>query len=114
MAIHSMTGYASAQAPLATPEGATPGSGMRLGLDIRSVNSRFLDISFRLPEEWRAHEGALRELLTRRLQRGKVEVRASYELEAASALNSPSPRQLQHLQHVQDAVLSWMPQAAPL
>jgi uncharacterized protein (TIGR00255 family) len=114
MAIHSMTGYASAQAPLATPDGATPGSGMRLGLDIRSVNSRFLDLSFRLPEEWRAHEGALRELLTRRLQRGKVEVRASYELEAASALNSPSPRQLQHLQHVQDAVLSWMPQAAPL
>jgi uncharacterized protein (TIGR00255 family) len=114
MAIHSMTGYASAQAPLASPAGAAPGAGLRLGLDIRSVNSRFLDLSFRLPEEWRAHETALRELLTRRLQRGKVEVRASYEHEATASLASPSPRQLQHLQNVQDAVLAWLPHAAPL
>ena len=114
MAIHSMTGYASAQAPLASPDGTTPGTGLRLGLDIRSVNSRFLDLSFRLPEEWRAHEGTLRELLTKRLQRGKVEVRASFEQESGATLASPSPRQLQQLQNVQDAVLSWLPHAAPL
>jgi uncharacterized protein (TIGR00255 family) len=114
MAIHSMTGYASAQAPLATPDAPSPEPGMRLGLDMRSVNSRFLDLSFRLPEEWRAHEGALRELLTSQLQRGKVEVRASFELEAEAGPASPTPRQLQRLQTLQDSVLAWLPQAVPL
>jgi uncharacterized protein (TIGR00255 family) len=114
MAIHSMTGYASAQAPLAAPDAASSEPGMRLGLDMRSVNSRFLDLSFRLPEEWRAHETALRELLTGRLQRGKVEVRASFELETEAGPASPSPRQLQRLQSLQDSVLAWLPQATPL
>ena len=114
MAIHSMTGYASAQAPLAAPDATSPEPGMRLGLDMRSVNSRFLDLSFRLPEEWRAHEGALRELLTGKLQRGKVEVRASFELETEAGPASPSPRQLQRLQSLQDSVLAWLPQATPL
>ena len=114
MAIHSMTGYASAQAPLAAPGASSSEPGMRLGLDMRSVNSRFLDLSFRLPEEWRAHEGALRELLTGKLQRGKVEVRASFELEAETGPASPSARQLQRLQTLQDNVLAWLPQAAPL
>ena len=114
MAIHSMTGYASAQAPLAAPDATSSEPGMRLGLDMRSVNSRFLDLSFRLPEEWRAHETALRELLTGRLQRGKVEVRASFELETEAGPASPSPRQLQRLQSLQDSVLAWLPQATPL
>ena len=114
MAIHSMTGYASAQAPLVAPDASSSEPGMRLGLDMRSVNSRFLDLSFRLPEEWRAHEGALREMLTSQLQRGKVEVRASFELEAEAGPASPSPRQLQRLQSLQDSVLTWLPHAAPL
>jgi uncharacterized protein (TIGR00255 family) len=114
MAIHSMTGYASAQAPLAAPDAPSAEPDMRLGLDMRSVNSRFLDLSFRLPEEWRAHEGALRELLSSHLQRGKVEVRASYEVEAEAGPVSPSARQLQRLQSLQDSVLAWLPQATPL
>lgn len=114
MALHSMTGYASAQAALAAPDASSPEPGLRLGLDMRSVNSRFLDLSFRLPEEWRSHEAALRELLTGQLQRGKVEVRASFELEAEAGPASPSPRQLQRLQSLQDSVLTWLPQAAPL
>ena len=105
MAIHSMTGYASAQAPLASADPPSSEPGMRLGLDMRSVNSRFLDLSFRLPEEWRAHEGALRELLTSKLQRGKVEVRASVELDADAGPSNPSPRQLQRLQTLQDLSL---------
>ena len=53
MAVYSMTGYASVQQALA----ATPAEGVaratparRLGLEIRSVNSRFLDLTFRLPD----------------------------------------------------------------
>ncbi|HZN25289.1 MAG TPA: YicC/YloC family endoribonuclease [Burkholderiales bacterium] len=67
--IYSMTGYAVAAREL---ENAV------LNLELRSVNHRYLDIQFRLPDELRAIEPALRETLTARLNRGKVECRVSY------------------------------------
>ena len=76
MAVYSMTGYASGQQGAAGPDGKGA-LASRLGLEIRSVNSRFLDLTFRLPEELRQHEPALREMLTARLKRGKVEVRVA-------------------------------------
>lgn len=107
MAVYSMTGYASAQ--------HAPGPGaIRLGLEIRSVNSRFLDLAFRLGEELRSHEPALRELLTSRLKRGKVEVRAVVEGAAGEGLREPSSRTLQRLDSLQDSVLAWLPNAQPL
>jgi uncharacterized protein (TIGR00255 family) len=113
-----MTGYASAQhSPGQAPTGAEVGKGAtssRLGLEIRSVNSRFLDLSFRLGEELRAHEPALRELITAKLKRGKVEVRAGVEGVAADTVRDPSHRTLQRLSAVQDTVRSWMPEAGPL
>ena len=105
MSVYSMTGYASAQNSTATPsqntEGKTPIG--QLGLEIRSVNSRFLDLSFRLPD-----------LLVGRLKRGKVEVRASIESNAAGSVADPSPRMLQRLNAVQDNVRAWLPAATPL
>jgi uncharacterized protein (TIGR00255 family) len=41
--------------------------------ELRSVNSRYLDINCRLPEDFRAQEGRVRECINSRLQRGKVE-----------------------------------------
>ena len=41
--------------------------------EIRSVNSRYLELHFRLPDALRSIEGALREQLRQRLSRGKVE-----------------------------------------
>nr|WP_269468736.1 YicC/YloC family endoribonuclease [Alteromonas sp. ASW11-130] len=41
--------------------------------EIRSVNQRFLETYFRLPEQFRALEPVLRERLRKKLQRGKVE-----------------------------------------
>ena len=73
------------------------------GVEIRSVNSRFLDLTFKLPEELRQHETALRELLTQRLKRGKVELRASLESSAPGGVAEPSTRLLQRLNGVQDA-----------
>ena len=64
--IYSMTGFASATRELATAA---------LNVELRSVNHRYLDLQFRLPEELRALEPGLRELLVARLQRGKVECR---------------------------------------
>jgi uncharacterized protein (TIGR00255 family) len=112
-----MTGYASAQRGTASPTPETDVKappGAQLGLEIRSVNSRFLDLSFRLPEDLRQFEPALRELIIARLKRGKVEVRASLELSNPSAVPDPSARLLQRLNAVQDAVQSWLPKATAL
>lgn len=117
MAVYSMTGYASVQdtGPTAGAEGdGRSGPARRLGLEIRSVNSRFLDIAFRLPDELRSHEAALRERITARIKRGKVEVRAAIETDADTALPDPSVRMLQRLNGLQDAVRAWLPGAVPL
>jgi uncharacterized protein (TIGR00255 family) len=117
MSVYSMTGYAGVQQSTADSatgaESRTP-CGTRLGLEIRAVNSRFLDLSFRLPDELRQHEPALRELITRHLKRGKVEVRAAIEAAGALTLPEPSARLLQRLNAVQDNVRAWLPDAAPL
>ncbi len=109
-----MTGYASAQHEASEQEGGTPGRSSRLGLEIRSVNSRFLDLSFRLPDELRAHEPALRTLLTSRLKRGKVEVRAAIDSDDGNALPDPSTAVLQRLSMLQDTIQSWLPDARSL
>lgn len=115
MPVYSMTGYASAQLSPQAPSGGHPATGAsRLGLEIRSVNSRFLDLSFRLGEELRAHEPALRELITGKIKRGKVEVRAGVEGAAADTVREPSARTLQRLSAVQDTVRGWMPEAGAL
>ena len=117
MPVYSMTGYASGQN---TPGGshaeadARPPAAGRLGVEIRSVNSRFLDLTFKLPEELRQHEPALRELLTRSLKRGKVEVRANFENSAASGVVEPSVKLLQRLNGVQDGIRAWLPSAREL
>lgn len=49
-----------------------------LVLEIRTVNHRYLDISFRLPEELRNLEPALREQIAARLGRGKLECNLRY------------------------------------
>ncbi|MFT7403439.1 MAG: hypothetical protein ACI955_000494 [Zhongshania sp.] len=41
--------------------------------ELRSVNHRYLELSFKLPESWRQLEPSLRDALRSKLQRGKVE-----------------------------------------
>jgi uncharacterized protein (TIGR00255 family) len=64
-----MTGYAMAAKEFAY--GA-------LNVELRSVNHRYLDLQFRLPEDLRSIEPALRELLAAKLSRGKIECRVSF------------------------------------
>jgi uncharacterized protein (TIGR00255 family) len=85
-----------------------------MGLEVRSVNSRFLDLAFRLPEELRHVEPALRERVNARLKRGKVELRLTLESDAGTALSEPTPRLLQRLNSLQDSVHSWLPGAPGL
>lgn len=112
-----MTGYASVQQAQAALSGDTapgPATAARLGLEIRSVNSRFLDLSFRLPDELRCHEPALRTLLSARLKRGKVEVRAAIDLDDTARLPQPTPALLQRMAAMQEQVQAWLPKAAGL
>lgn len=108
-----MTGYASAQhGAAAGPESSAAPA--RLGLEIRSVNGRFLDLNLRLSEELRTHEPFLRELLQNKLKRGKVELRAFVETGTAGTVTEPSPRLLQRLNALQDGVQAWLPEARGL
>jgi uncharacterized protein (TIGR00255 family) len=66
--IYSMTGYATVSEEL------TLGT---LSVEIRSVNHRYLDVQFRLPDELRSFEPGMREVVAARLTRGKVECRVS-------------------------------------
>ncbi len=114
MPVYSMTGYASAQHAPASTEDNASAPNVRLGLEIRAVNSRFLDLTFRLPDDLRSQEPALRSLLTSRLKRGKVEVRAAIDADASASLPQPTPALLQRMQAVQDMVQAWLPDAKSL
>jgi uncharacterized protein (TIGR00255 family) len=115
MPVYSMTGYASAQRSTAQSEPESRNTApSHLGLEIRSVNSRFLDLSFRLPEELRQYEPVLREQIVSRIKRGKVEVRAAIETSSQGLVPEPTARLLQRLNAVQDSVKAWLPAASPL
>jgi uncharacterized protein (TIGR00255 family) len=75
-----MTGYGTAVREL--PHGA-------LSLEIKGVNSRFLDTVFRLNDELRSMEPPLREMVAAAVSRGKVEVRLGYGRETAARVSRP-------------------------
>ncbi len=68
--MHSMTGFGQA---------AGENNRFRCSVHLRSVNHRFLDVALRLREELRAGEAEIRELVTQKLQRGRVEVTIEVE-----------------------------------
>ena len=93
MAVYSMTGYASTATALAS---GTLGE-IQLSIEIRSVNSRFLDVSFKLPDELRQNEPALRAMVTANLKRGKVELRAALENSLQNLPTRPTTAVLEQL-----------------
>lgn len=114
MTIYSMTGYASASSD-ASETGAGAGAAhVAVHVELRSVNSRFLDLAFRMPDELRGLEPALRELVSQNFRRGKIELRASTSVDAATSLPQPTPELVNRLVHVESSVLGWLPQARPL
>jgi uncharacterized protein (TIGR00255 family) len=98
-----MTGYAAAAA--GSPRGT-------LNLELRSVNARFLDVQFRIAEELRALEPALRELIAARVSRGKVDCRVSLA-EDETAVPRLNEEALRRLRVVADAARKAFPEAAP-
>lgn len=111
MSVYSMTGFASASAAPVV-EGSHSPAGVTV--EFRTVNSRFLDIAFRLPDELRQVEPALRELLVAQLRRGKVEVRAQLGRSADDSLPQPTAEQLNKLARLESSISGWLPKAQPL
>jgi len=72
--IYSMTGYAASAREFAYGV---------LNLELRSVNHRYLDLQFRLPDDLRSVEPVLREMLAAQLTRGKIECRVTFTASAA-------------------------------
>ncbi len=104
--INSMTGYTAHTRELAA---------CSLSVELKSVNGRFLDLQFRLAEELRPIEPRLRELLTARIGRGKVECRMAIQPAVAAqpqlALNEAL---LGALAEAAQRVQSAIPSAQPL
>jgi len=125
MAVYSMTGYASAAAgPSGTGEEAgnaesgthkttAAGTGS-VSVEMRSVNGRFLDLAFRMPDDFRALEPALRDLVTGAFRRGKIELRLNARSETETAWPQPQPDQLNRLAQLESTVQGWLPKAAGL
>lgn len=103
---HSMTGFASAEARLAS---------FRLVWEIRSVNHRFLELGFRMPEEFRALEPECRDLVGGVVKRGKID--CTLKLSADHRGAGPTtivPGALEALRALEQQVLAVLPQAQPL
>lgn len=104
--IFSMTGYAA---------GARDLGQAILNLELKSVNSRYLDIGFRVSEDLRSLEMPIREQISARMQRGKVECRAYLQSQENGVRNTtPNDAALARLAAMQDIVRQALPQAQPL
>jgi uncharacterized protein (TIGR00255 family) len=103
--VQSMTGYAASSA--GSPRGT-------LSLELRSVNSRFLDLQFRIADELRAHEPALRELIAARVARGKVDCRLSFNQGIGPSPAKLNSEAVHRLRALADAARKSFPDAAPL
>jgi len=104
-AVHSMTGYANRAAE--TPWG-------RLSIELKSVNSRFLEISFRTPDRLRALETHARECIAMAVKRGKLECRIAIGLAAESrGALALDHAQLADLAQALETVRATVPHSAP-
>lgn len=104
--LRSMTGFAAVA--IDTDLG-------RLSVEFRSVNSRYLDLSFRLPDELRMLEPVIREALAGRVHRGKIDCRASVQhRQTVRPEFRFKPGMLEALDAAQTQVLQAFPVAVPL
>ncbi len=100
-----MTGFASAAR--ATPAGL-------LSVELRSVNSRFLDLSLRIGDELRMLEAAVREAVGARIARGKIECRVWLQRQAGTQSASLNAEALAALARLAQQVQKAVPTATPM
>lgn len=104
--IYSMTGFAVQKREVGH---------IRVHLELRSVNSRYLDLVFRVGDELRAAEPLVRDFLSSRLVRGKVECRVSLQSDGGTSRGiSVDSGLLEQLRAAEAQVKTSMPAAASL
>ena len=104
--ILSMTGFAAVGAEL---------PGCSLAVELRSVNHRYLDLQLRLPDELRALESAVREVLTTELKRGKVDCRVALNRSTPGAATlAVNAERVVQLRDASTEVLRHAPGSSPL
>ena len=101
--IRSMTAFGSARAE--SREGAVT-------VEFRTVNSRFLDVNFRLPDDLRMVEGPVREKLGKTVTRGKVDVRLNYARAKTKHVGSLDPAYLAAIAEQLNAARGIIPDVA--
>ena len=69
--IHSMTGFGKAESVI---------HNKKISIEIRSLNSKFIDLNLKLPSLYRSKDVAIRSLLTAGLKRGKIEITLHFDL----------------------------------
>jgi uncharacterized protein (TIGR00255 family) len=104
--ILSMTGFAAVGAEL---------PGCSLTVELRSVNHRYLDLQLRLPDELRAIESAVRDVLTTELKRGKVDCRVALNRSTPGAATlAVNAERVVQLREASTEVLRHAPGSSPL
>jgi uncharacterized protein (TIGR00255 family) len=102
--IRSMTGFARREASF--PQGA-------LVWELRTLNHRYLDVSLRLPDEFRAMESRVREMVSSCVRRGKLEAVLRYQPSpGASASLELDEDLVKGLIALQQRIAAMMPGAA--
>jgi uncharacterized protein (TIGR00255 family) len=103
--VASMTGFAVAQRPSALGT---------VGVELRTVNSRFLDLNLRIADELRGAEPAVREQLTKRVARGKLDCRIGLQRRTDATLQNLNAAALAELGRLDAEVRSALPNVAAL
>ncbi|MGE0310624.1 MAG: YicC/YloC family endoribonuclease [Lautropia sp.] len=104
--VRSMTGFASGRVDLAHGT---------VVLDVRTVNSRHVDLHFRLADELRDLEPAMRQAIARHVSRGKVECRMQWRAhDTRTASVDVDPALLDALLAAQERIRARSPAATPL
>lgn len=103
--IKSMTGFAAVTGEV---------TGGRFALELKSVNHRYLEFQTRMPEDLRALETAMRDLVAASLTRGKVECRVTFTPVTTKESFAPNEAALNALQDLQTAIQKRFAGAAPL
>lgn len=95
--IHSMTGYGKSVLQLPTK---------KITIELKSLNSKNLDLNARMPSIYREKELAIRKLLAKKLERGKIEFSIYVETTAedtSTQINTPVVKQyMSQLKNVVD------------
>ncbi len=105
LSVRSMTGYATTLTETA--------AGL-LTIEIKSVNSRYLDLQFRMNDELRIFEPLFREIVTQQVSRGKIECRLSLAREKQTGLTyALNEELLNELAYLQEEALKKFPDANP-